>query len=211
MQGHQVAGQQFKSMVKYGMGGGDITELEEKGDAIDVDALFKSRMLVQRFQLRTKKQDVIIPVIVQRFHSRPVADQDQLVLLTVVKRDGKHADELIYYAKPPAMIPFQDDFRIRPGQKSISFVFQFLADLLEIVDLPVEIHDKIAEMHRLVSQRRKIEDRQSSLSETDRDIRRIVDLMARIIRPSFRHTVRHPLQDFRRGIPTKTFKSSDTT
>src|SRR5579863_5412235 len=98
-------------------------------------------------------------IIIERFYPRPIPEQDQLALGPVIHGKRKHPDEPLHHIDSPTVIALQDNLRVRPGLERIPLALQLLADLLEIIDLPVEIDDQVPEMHRLMTKRGKVQDR----------------------------------------------------
>src|SRR4051812_24245780 len=121
---------------------------------------------------------MLVPKIIQGLYTRPVTDEDQLFLLLIIERDGKHPYELLHDVHSPAVITFQNDLGIAPRSERISFLLQLLPYLLEIVDLAVEVDDQpVFQVHGLVSQRGEIQDGKPALSKADKGLRRFIYFM----------------------------------
>ena len=79
----------------------------------------------------------------------------------VVKSEGEHSVETAEATNPPAFVGLENYLGVGVAGKSAARLFEFLPDLLEIVDLAVEDdpHLLFRIGHGLMSGRRKIKDR----------------------------------------------------
>src|SRR5215203_5639551 len=122
-------------MVENGVGRGNVTVLQKQRKTVDIDILFKRRMLIKCFKFRTKKKKVFLPVIIKRLHPGTVSKENNLFFIFVVERNGKHTNKPVYHILSPAFITFKNDLGVRPRFKLIAFILQLFPDLLEIVNL----------------------------------------------------------------------------
>jgi len=132
--------------------------------------------------------------IEQRFLSRAIARQKHAVSGTVVERDGKHAVEVLQAVLAPFAIRLQYDFRVAGASEAVAALFQLAAQILVIVNLPIE-DDLIliaVVRHGLAPVRREVNNREARLRQTDAAIRRHPETT--IVRPAVPERIAHTLE-----------------
>ena len=75
----------------------------------------------------------------------------------------------------------------------------------------VEIYDQVPKMHGLMSQRRKIEDGETTLTKPDPALSRIIYLVTAVIRSPVQHRIRHGSQQFNSTALLVVDKPGNTT
>jgi len=101
-------------------------------------------------------------VVVQRFGTRPIADQKDWLLARILGRIDRHASQQRRPFNPSGRIGLYDDLCIGLRAKSVSSDLQVMADFLVTVD-PAVRHNPVAGSgvwHGRVAGGREIEDRQ---------------------------------------------------
>ena len=108
------------------------------------------------------------PREMQRLHAQPVARQKQAAPLMIVDRKGEHAIEPRQAIRAPLPPRRQNHLGIAAGSKAVTAIFEFGAQLPEIIDFAVE-----ADRHRFVVARHRlraafdVDDRQPQMPESD--------------------------------------------
>ena len=133
--------------------------------------------------------------IVERLDAHGIAGDEQAVPARVPEGKGKHAAELRQALLAPTCIGFQHNFGVGVADETCAGLFEFVADVAEVVDLAV-VDDPVAGlgiMHGLVGQRGEIENRQAPVAQADFNwVRNGIAQKdrARIIGPAMRERLR---------------------
>ncbi len=208
LHGEDGAGRELVHIAKNRRGAGHVAVAHECRDGLAIDLAAPRRVCHQRLEFGAEQQHAAAPAPVQRLDAEPIANQPQRRLGTIPQRDGEHADEPRHRALRPKFPECrQHHLGIRAAAKPVAKPREFVAQLGEIIDLAV-VGDDIASvrgMHRLMPERRQIDDRQPPMPKPDAGGG--IDEDAGIIRPAVRHRVGHGprggLRRFGRGRPVR--------
>src|SRR5262245_31872244 len=91
--------------------------------------------------------------------------------LRIPDGESEHAPELCQATLAPSSIGFQDNFRIRVAGEANAFGLELLTDFGEVINLAV-VNDPITAfgvLHRLMTERREINNGKPTIAETDLD------------------------------------------
>ena len=153
----------------------------------------EARVLPQRLQLGAEQQRPARRPVEERLLAEPVPREEERPLRPVPERDREHPVEAL---EGPGQTPGhdggKDHLRVAARPKCASQALQLMAQRFEVVDLAVEREHvtPVGGRHRLVPERREIDDRQPAVPERDPRVR--VDPVARVVGPAVRERVAHP-------------------
>jgi hypothetical protein len=163
----------------------DVVQPQQQGQRIAVDAVVEIRMAPQRLQFGAEHQRVAGPAVVQRLLADAVARQPQAALAAVPQRQSEHAVAAAQaFLHAPGGERRQQHLGVGVAAEARTRRFESRAQLGEVVDLAV-VGEHVAAIHRghrLVPQRRQVEDAQALVRQ--RDARGRVRPDAAVVRPA---------------------------
>ncbi|MNC55827.1 hypothetical protein D3C75_1053810 [compost metagenome] len=99
-------------------------------------------MLQQRFGFRAKDKHIIHLAIEQRFDSKPVTCQKQMLAYAVPDSKGKDSVQLLSAVRPPFHVGVEQNLRVTLGQEAVPALFELAFELACIIQFAV-IHKGI--------------------------------------------------------------------
>ena len=149
------------------------------------------------FNFRGKNKTSSNPGIIERLLAGPVPGTEQAPLCLVPEGKRKHPTQPLQATFTPTAISFNQDFGVGPRVEPCASRYQFIPQLLEIVDLAVEGDHKtaVAGDERLVGFRGEVEYGQAPMSQAHPSV--IGEPETGVVRPPVRQAVSHLSNDFR--------------
>ena len=164
------------------MGIGDIAPGHIRLDRLRTDPAAQQWMHQQTLQFRSKGDAAVRQVSQkQRLHPEPVTGQEQLPLVQIEQRKGKHPVKPGKTTRPPALPCGEDHLGITRRAEGETRLLQLAAQFAKIVDFAIE-HDHcpaIAGVHRL-GRTGQIDDRQPPVTQSYT----VIGPHARTVRPA---------------------------
>jgi len=188
-----MGGRQLEDAPENGFRRGDIEILEIVCDGCRLYIPGDATQLEERLEFRGKGDSVAAAVVVvERFFADPVPGEEQLCFCPVPEGKGKHAVQPGQAGSPVPCIEGKDDLRIAPAPEAVPLPFEFVAQILKVVDLPVEDDDVAAihRGHRLIAERGEIDDAETPVCQSDQ----VVQVLSGCIRPAVGNDLTHALQ-----------------
>src|SRR3984893_2473697 len=146
---------------------GNVPVLHELGHRGRVHAAGRMTCAEEPLHLRCKSEPAAAHRKIQWLYPETVTAQVQELLRVVPDSKGEHATEALDRGEPPGAIRTQNDLRSGIAAEPQAVGLQLRANLPKVVDLAV-VHDPclfVRTRHWLVTERRKIENRQAQMSE----------------------------------------------
>jgi hypothetical protein len=169
-------------------GAGTTACSEKRLCSAGVDRLVRRK---QRLRGRCEQQAIIVGRVVQRLDADAVARQHQSLPAGIPKAEREHTVQPLHAIRTPLCIGFQDNFGIAARFEAVSFLLELLPELRVVVDGAVE-HERVAVGvidHRLAGFFRQVDDRQPTVTQTNRAI----DVIAGAIRSAPLEPVHHAM------------------
>ena len=138
-----MSGLQAEHAFKKGLIGGHKLKGEIISKGILIKNLVKPRMFQKGLDLRTEQQRPVHLCIVKGLDPENISGRKQTLLFSVPDRKGIHATQTVQKLFPPLLVSVEQSLRIRIGYEHMPRFRQFFAQLLIIIDLPVE-HQHLA-------------------------------------------------------------------
>ena len=133
-----VAGGEFEDILKYGIGGRNVFQGQEKIQSPRLKLSLNLGMSQDSFELGTEDQGSVRELrVVKGLYSQAVADHHQSLLPAVPYRRDKHSAQFLGKIQAPFFIGMQYGFGVCAGFEHMACRQQFLTQLWEIVDLSV--------------------------------------------------------------------------
>src|ERR1051325_1869390 len=96
-------------------------------------------MRAQRLQLRAEQEHVARPAVIEGFLAETVPHQVHYPIPAIPEREREHADESLYRVLDPELLKgCEHHFRVGVAAKPMAERLQVLAQLGEVIDLPIE-------------------------------------------------------------------------
>src|SRR6266550_8888933 len=186
--------------------GKDVLKREVFVQRLDIDTHRHIRMTENRFDLRPEEQRRAADAIVQRLDAVPVARDEKSVGAIVPDGEREHAVEAVNAFCSPRVICGEHDFGISSRTEGVAGSFELHAQILEIVDLAVVSDDEraVVGLHRLMAERRQIDDRESAMTEADKRV--APESFA--VRAAVTDYIRHPAKSGHRNRPPVDIENS---
>src|SRR5438270_4054331 len=173
---------------------------QQQRERVAIDLGPELRMLGEGLELRAKKETSAgcLAAIVERLFTQPVAGEGQPALFPVPQGEGEHAGRALErWTNPPCLDRSEQGLRVGVTLPVVAEAggIQLVAQLTMVVDLAVK-HDHVSpagRMHRLVSGRRKVDDRQAV--ERQRNAAFCICPTVRLVGPAMPQDFVHPCQD----------------
>ena len=149
-------------------------------------------MLQESFYFRSENEIAVCNREIKGLYTYSIADKNKPIVVGVPYCNGKHAEQLVDKTKAILLVGIEDGFCVRSRAVAIPFRFELLSEDQVIVDFSVHHERELAvwRVHRLMTGRRKIDDRETSKAESDLPIRR--HEYTGIVRTAMSKTVAHP-------------------
>src|SRR6266496_3508431 len=125
-------------------------------------------MLQKSFDLGAKNNSVVCLAVMQRLFPDAIPSEKQRIFFAIPDCEGKHAIEFVQAAGSAFFVQVHDNFGVRSRSKAMSLIFEFISELLVIVNLTIERnpYGLIFVGHGLFSRWGKIDDAQPFMSKT---------------------------------------------
>ena len=188
-----MGGQQLFHALEKGVLSRRILVGEIQLQLIPVQLLLKGRVCQKTLDLAAKQQGSVLRlIIVQRLDAEMIPRAEQRLQTAVPDGEGEHAPQPGQKFFAPLLIAVKQHLGVRPGGKGVPGGFQFLGQLLKIVNFSVKDHNKVFVLveHGLFSAL-QVNDGQPTLAQRGGAFHKL----ALPVRPAMGDQVHHLLQN----------------
>src|SRR5579863_1004316 len=124
---HQVSRGQFANPLECRVGIGNVAEIEVLQQTFGIDLGQFWMQSEDRLDLGSKKEPAVVPGIMQRFLTQPVASQQQRILFRVVESNREHAAKLLDAVRSHLFVEMDDYLGIAVGVELMAPALEFAA------------------------------------------------------------------------------------
>jgi hypothetical protein len=108
--------------------------------------------------------------VIKRLLAQAVPRQEELLPGFIPQREGEHAPESAHQVRAPSFVSMHQDLRVAATAEGMAQPEQFVSEFVVVIDLAIEddAHPAIFVRHGLGRGRRKVDDAQAAVDESDR-------------------------------------------
>ena len=187
-----VAGRELLDSSEKGPGARDIAEREIFAEHLGVQGAWTIRVAQERLDLRCENEEILSRVVVHRFDSEPVSDEQQLFAPAVPDSESEHAAKVAHALCTVFLIGMNDRFCIGAGGELVAASDEIASEIGVVVDLAIENdNDRSVFIKDRLLSAAEVDDAQPSMAEADV----VLDKITVIIRTAMRLSRCHALDE----------------